>query len=56
MMVMDDFSGFMLAWELKSNMAAGSLIDVVQQAVDLTDMTDVSVEDWTVLLSDNGLG
>ncbi len=54
--VMDDFSRFILAWELKSDMAAGSLIDVVQQAVDLTGMTDVLVEDRTVLLSDNGPG
>ena len=54
--VMDDFSRFILAWELKSDMAAGSLIDVVQQAVDLTGMTDVPVEDRTVLLSDNGSG
>ncbi len=37
-------------------MAAGSLIDVVQQAVDLTGMSDVPVEDRTVLLSDNGPG
>ena len=54
--VMDDFSRFILAWELKSDMAAGSLIDVVQQAVDLTGMSYVSVEDRTVLLSDNGPG
>jgi len=37
-------------------MAAGSLIDVVQQAVDLTGMTDVLVENRTLLLSDNGPG
>lgn len=54
--VMDDFSRFILAWELKSDMAAGSLIDVVQQAVDFTGMTDVPMEDRTVLLSDNGSG
>jgi len=54
--VMDDYSRFILAWELKSDMAAGSLIDVVQQAVDLTGMTDVPVENRTVLLSDNGPG
>ena len=53
---MDDFSRFILAWELKSDMAAGSLIDVVQQAVDSTGITDVPVEDRTVLLSDNGPG
>ena len=54
--VIDDYSRFILAWELKSDMAAGSLIDVVQQAVDITGMTDVPVEDRTVLLSDNGPG
>jgi len=54
--VMDDYSRFILAWELKSNMAAGSLIDVVQKAVDVTGMTDIPVEDRTVLLSDNGAG
>jgi len=32
------------------------VIDVVQEAVDLTGMTDVSIEDRTVLLSDNGPG
>jgi len=54
--VMDDYSRFIMAWELKSDMAAGSLIDVIQQAVDFTGMTDVPVEDRTVLLSDNGAG
>jgi len=54
--VMDDYSRFILAWELKSDMAAGSLIDVVQQAVDVTGMTDVPVEDRSALLSDNGPG
>ena len=56
MTVIDDYSRFILAWELKLDMAAGSLIDVVQKAVDFTGMTDVSVEDRTVLLSDNGAG
>jgi putative transposase len=54
--VMDDYSRFILAWELKSDMAATSLIDVVQKAVDFTGMTDVPVEDRTALLSDNGSG
>lgn len=54
--VMDDYSRFILAWELKPDMAAASLIDVVQKAVDVTGMTDVPVEDQTVLLSDNGSG
>jgi putative transposase len=54
--VMDDYSRLILAWELKSDMVAGSLIDVVQKAVDATGMTDIPVEDRTVLLSDNGAG
>ena len=54
--VMDDYSRFILSWELKSDMAAGSLADAVQQAVDLTGMANVPVEDRTVLLSDNGPG
>jgi putative transposase len=54
--VMDDYSRFILAWELKSDMATNSLIDVVQKAVDFIGMTDVPVEDRTALLSDNGAG
>ena len=54
--VMDDFSRFILAWDLKTDMTGGSLEDVVQQAVDFTGMTDVPVEDRSVLLSDNGAG
>ena len=54
--VMDDFSRFILSWDLKVDMAGSSLEDVVQSAVDFTGMTDVPVEDRTVLLSDNGAG
>ena len=54
--VMDDCSRFILAWDLKADMAGGSLEDVAQQAVDFTGMTDVPLEDRTVLLSDNGAG
>jgi len=54
--VMDDFSRFIRAWQLKTYMSANSLIDVTQQAVDWTGMTDVPVEDRTFLLSDNGAG
>jgi transposase InsO family protein len=54
--VMDDFSRFILSWDLKTDMTGGSIEDVVQRAVDLTGMTDVPVEDRTVLLSDNGAG
>ena len=54
--VMDDFSRFILAWRLQFDMTSPSLIEVVQDAVDLTGMTDVEVEDRTRLLSDNGFG
>jgi putative transposase len=54
--VMDDYSRFILAWKLQKDMSANSLIEVVQEAVDATGMTDVPVEDRTKLLSDNGSG
>jgi len=54
--VMDDYSRFILAWQVKTDMAADSLIDVAQEAVDRTGMTEVPVEDRTCLLSDNGAG
>ncbi len=54
--VMDDYSRFILAWKLQQDMSADSLIEVVQEAVDATGMTDVPVEDRTKLLSDNGAG
>jgi putative transposase len=54
--VMDDYSRFILAWKMQKDMSANSLIEVVQEAVDATGMTDVPVEDRTRLLSDNGAG
>ncbi len=54
--VLDDHSRFILAWRLQVDMTTPSLIEVVQDAVDLTGMTDVQVEDRTRLLSDNGSG
>jgi putative transposase len=54
--VMDDYSRFILAWKLQKDMTANSLIEVVQEAVDATGMTEVPVEDRTKLLSDNGAG
>ena len=54
--VMDDYSRFILGWKLQKDMSADSLIEVVQEAVDVTGMTDVPVEDRTRLLSDNGSG
>jgi transposase InsO family protein len=54
--VMDDYSRFILAWRLQRDMSADSLIEVIQEAIDATGMTDVPVEDRTRLLSDNGAG
>jgi len=54
--VMDDYSRFILGWKLQKDMSANSLIEVVQEAVDYTGMTDVPVENRTRLLSDNGAG
>lgn len=54
--VMDDYSRFILGWKLQKDMSANSLVEVVQEAVDATGMTDVPVENRTRLLSDNGAG
>ena len=54
--VMDDYSRFILAHKLQRDMTADSLIEVVQEAVDRTGMTEVPVADRTRLLSDNGPG
>jgi transposase InsO family protein len=54
--VMDDYSRFILGWKLQKDMSANSLIEVVQESVDATGMTDVPVENRTRLLSDNGAG
>jgi len=54
--VMDDYSRYILGWELKRDMTASSLIDVVQQAVDITGMSEVPIKNRTSLLSDNGSG
>jgi putative transposase len=54
--VMDDYSRFILSWKLQTDMAADSLIEVVQQAIDATGMTEVPVVNRTRLLSDNGSG
>ena len=45
-----------LSWKLQRDMTSDSFIEVVQDAVDLTGMTEVSLDDRTRLLSDNGPG
>ena len=54
--VMDDYSRFILAHRLQRDMTSGSLIEVVQEAVDRTGMDQVPITDRTRLLSDNGPG
>ena len=54
--VMDDYSRSILARKLQRDMTADSFIEVVQEAVDRTSVTDVPVADRTRLLSDNGPG
>ncbi len=53
---MDDFSRFILSWKLQRDMTSDSFIEVLQDVVDLTSMTEVPLEDRTRLLSDNGPG
>ena len=53
---MDEYSRFVLAHKVQRDMTAGSLIEVVQNAVDETGMDQVPVHDRTRLLSDNGSG
>ena len=53
---MDDYSRFILAWKLQRHVTAGSLISVVQEAVDATGMTEIPVTNRTKLLSGNGSG
>ena len=54
--VLDDYSRFILAWDLKPDMTAQSISEVVQQAVEWTGMDQVPVEDRTRFLSDRGPG
>src|SRR5207245_7803093 len=54
--VLDDYSRFILAWRLQLDMTAGSLIEVVQDAVEKRGITEVPLSDRTALLSDNGPG
>lgn len=54
--VLDDYSRFILAWDLKRDMTAQSISEVVQQAVEWRGMDQVPVEDRTRFLSDRGPG
>ncbi len=54
--VLDDYSRFILSWRLQTDMTAGSLIEVVQEAAEATGLAEVPLQDRTALLSDNGPG
>jgi putative transposase len=54
--VLDDYSRFILAWDLKRDMTAQSISEVVQEAVEGRGMEKVPVEDRTRFLSDRGSG
>jgi RNA-directed DNA polymerase len=54
--VLDDFSRFVLASDLKPDMTADSISDVVEQAIAFTGMRQVPIEDRTKFLSDHGSG
>jgi RNA-directed DNA polymerase len=54
--VLDDYSRFVLASDLKPDTTADSISDVVEQAVAFTGMRQVPVEDRTKLLTDHGSG
>ena len=51
--MLDDYSRFILAWGLKTDMTAASISELVEQAVEWAGMRQVPVEDHTRLVSDN---
>jgi transposase InsO family protein len=52
--VLDDYSRMILAWELKTDMTAESISEVVEQVVEYTGMKNVPAGDRSRLVSDNG--
>jgi transposase InsO family protein len=54
--VMHDYSRYIMAWDLKRDMASYCLIDVIQQEIDAAGMFQISIKDRTSLLPDNGAG
>ena len=54
--VLDDYSRFVLASDLKPDMTADSISDVVEQAIAFTGLRQVPVEERTKFLSDHGSG
>ncbi len=54
--VLDDYSRFILAWDLKTDLTAQSFSEVVQQAVEATGLERVPVAERSRLLTDRGSG
>jgi putative transposase len=55
--ILDDFSRYLICYEVKPNMTGPTASDLVAQAMEITKLVDVPVEDrFTKLLSDNGSG
>ena len=54
--VLDDYSRVILAWDLKVDMTAQSISEVVEQAIESTGQHDVPVDDRARLLTDRGPG
>jgi transposase len=52
--VMDDYSRFIFSWKLLCNLTEDTLSELLQEAVDLIEMTDIPVEDRTALGSEHG--
>jgi len=52
--VLDDYSRFLLAWELKTDMTSASISEVVERAVEWTGTKEMPAEERPRLLSDNG--
>ncbi len=53
---LDDYSRFILAWELKAEQTAAAISEVVQQAVEWTGLPQAPVEAQARLLTDRGSG
>ncbi len=55
--VLDDFSRYLICYEVTRDMTAGTASDLVMRAIEITGLSGVPVEDRsTKLLSDNGSG
>ena len=52
--ILDDYSRYILAWRLSTNMAAGDVEEALQMALDRVKVSQVKVKHRPRLLSDNG--